>query len=421
MAVDAIAQPELEQIERIGGADLVVGILASDPNCDADAVRGMVRAALGTMSKPVRTVVVCRNGAGGTASETPELPDDSQFPAVSFFKFADPDPAKGPLQTLIDAYQTILTVGGKLGARASGVIASEPRTITAQSAVYRLFQPLLELGFDLVMPRYNRQKNEGLLNRSILSPLSRALYGERLQNPMGPDFGISGRLLQRMAERDDGTRHGLQVNPLASIASTAASGGFQACESYLGVRVQAATNWPDLSTLLALVLGPVFVDVERNAALWQRIRGSKPLPWFGNPEPESGEAGTLDAQRMIESFQLGAQNLQEVWGNVLPPTTLLELKRLARLPAAQFRMADDLWASIVYDFVLGHRLRTINRDHLLRSMTPLYLGWIASYAIELETAGQAEVEARMERLAAVFEARKPYLLSRWRWPDRFNP
>jgi hypothetical protein len=84
-------------------------------------------------------------------------------------------------------------------------------------------------------------------------------------------------------------------------------------------------------------------------------------------------------------------------------------------------MPDDLWASMVYDFVLGHRLRNINRDHLLRSMTPLYRGWIASYAIEMESAGPQEVESRLEQLAAVFEARKSYLLSRWRWPDRFNP
>jgi hypothetical protein len=27
----------------------------------------------------------------------------------------------------------------------------------------------------------------------------------------------------------------------------------------------------------------------------------------------------------------------------------------------------------------------------------------------------------IEALAAAFEADKPYLVARWRWPDRFNP
>jgi hypothetical protein len=31
------------------------------------------------------------------------------------------------------------------------------------------------------------------------------------------------------------------------------------------------------------------------------------------------------------------------------------------------------------------------------------------------------VEERIERLALAYEAQKPYLISRWRWPDRFTP
>jgi hypothetical protein len=124
---------------------------------------------------------------------------------------------------------------------------------------------------------------------------------------------------------------------------------------------------------------------------------------------------------MIESFQLGTRNLQDIWSLVLPPASLLGLRKLAVLSPAQFRMPDELWVRIVYDFALGHRQRAISRDHLLRAMTPLYLGWVASYALELETAEGSTVEQRPERLALAYEAAKPYLVSRWRWPDRFNP
>ena len=420
MALDTIQQPELAQIERIGGADLVIGMVDPEHTNNVGAAVGMVRDALGRLSNSLRTVVVCPNGSVEAASAGPQSIDDVSSPAVVWVNLPQTGSSGATLLNLSEAYQAVLTIGGRLGARACGIISSEPHAMTSES-VYLLVHPLFEMGFDLVMPRYTRQKMEGLLNRSILSPLSRALYGERLQNPMGPDFAMSGKLLQRILAQSDGKRAGSAVHPVACIASTAACSGFQVCESYLGVRVQPATNWADLSTLLALVLEPVFTDIERNAVFWQRIRGSKHVPWFGTPEPDSGEAGTVDFQRMVETFQLGTQNLQEVWGPVLPPTTLLELRRLARLPAAQFRMPDDLWASIVYDFVLGYRLRTISRDHLLRSITPLYLGWIASYANELESAGPALVESRLERLSVAFESRKPYLLSRWRWPDRFNP
>lgn len=417
MAVDAIPQPDLAQLERIGGVDLVAGILEPDPN-GGTAV--MMREALSRLSQPVRAVVVCKNCVAESPTDLKQAAD-AKPEDVLFFNLAEPEGAGTPMDRLADSYQAVLAVGGKLGARACTVIGSAPRTSGGESLIYRLVQPLLDLKFDLVMPRYSRHKMEGLLNRSLLAPLNRALYGERLQNPMGPDFAISGKLLQRVLDHEDSRRRGAQTHPVTSLASTAICGGFQVCEAYLGMRVQPSTDWADLSTLLTIVLSPVFNDVERNAAFWQRIRGSKPVPWFGTPEPLSGEPGTVDAQRMMESFQLGIQNLKDVWSSVLPPTSLFELQKLARSPVAQFRMPDSLWASIVYDFVLGYHLRTISRDHLLRSMTPLYLGWIASYAIEMETAGPVELESRLERLAAAFESRKPYFLSRWRWPDRFNP
>jgi hypothetical protein len=123
----------------------------------------------------------------------------------------------------------------------------------------------------------------------------------------------------------------------------------------------------------------------------------------------------------VETFQLGNRELQEIWGPVLPPSTLLELRKLSRLQPEQFHMPDELWVRIVYDFALAHRLRTISRDHLLRSMTPLYLAWVASYAHDLQTSAAVSPERRLERLSLAYEGDKSYLVSRWRWPDRFNP
>jgi hypothetical protein len=106
---------------------------------------------------------------------------------------------------------------------------------------------------------------------------------------------------------------------------------------------------------------------------------------------------------------------------VLPPQTLLALKRLAAMPEEAFGMDDVLWARIVYDFAVGYHLATMDRALLLRSITPLYLGWAASFVREVRDLDWVAAEARIERLCRAFEAAKPHLISRWRWPDRFNP
>ena len=69
--------------------------------------------------------------------------------------------------------------------------------------------------------------------------------------------------------------------------------------------------------------------------------------------------------------------------------------------------------AVIYEFALAYHRRVIDREHLLRSLTPLYLGWVASFARQAgnETAGQ--VEGRIERLCQVFEQLKPYLINQW--------
>ena len=58
MQLDAVSQPAVEQIERLGGADLVIGILESDHAGEADAAVRMVREAVSGLSKVQRAVVI---------------------------------------------------------------------------------------------------------------------------------------------------------------------------------------------------------------------------------------------------------------------------------------------------------------------------------------------------------------------------
>ena len=145
------------------------------------------------------------------------------------------------------------------------------------------------------------------------------------------------------------------------------------------------------------------------------------MPILGVAQDVTPAAVILDPKKLIESFCLGYKNLQPVWGAVLPPATMLVLKRMAAGQNGKFSFPDQTWVRTVFDFALGYRLRTMNRDHLLRAFTPLYLAWAASFATEMQEACADESEHRLEALCLAFEAEKPYLISRWRWPDRFNP
>jgi hypothetical protein len=315
----------------------------------------------------------------------------------------------------------ILDLAQKVGARACLVLDAS-LTSMGTDWVAHLLHPIIDNQFDLVVPCAARHKLDGAIGNGIVYPLTRALYGKRVRQPLGGVFALSARLVERFLARGVWDIEVSALSTDARAVSEAICGEFGVCQAFLGPAEHAGSGPSlDLSSILASVLGSVFDEMNRNVAFWQKVRGSEPVRGFGTPVELAGNPPSVDVHKMWESFRLGCRTLQEVWAAVLPPATLLALKYLAREEDAGAALADDLWARIVYDFALGYRLHVMNRGHLLRALTPLYLGWLASFVREMEAAPAQDVERRVQQLSLVYEAQKPYLISRWRWPDRFNP
>lgn len=294
-------------------------------------------------------------------------------------------------------------------------------TAVAPEWLARLADPIIEQDVDFIVPSYSRHPFEGALVHGAVYPMFRALYGARLRSPMGSDFGCSLRLIEAVLsdpiwESDSG-----QLGIDLWMAATAVSRGFRIGQAPFGPKVTDERSELDLSTTIVQVFGFLFSDMERRVQVWHRIRGSRPVARFGDAPQTAPEQPEVEIERLVETFRLGYRELQGVWAEVLPPLATLQWRRLAGARLEEFRVEDALWARTIYDFAMGHRLRVIARDHLLRSLAPLYLAWLASFVLELRHATPEAAEERIERLCLAFEAEKPYLISMWRWPDRFRP
>ena len=317
------------------------------------------------------------------------------------------------------SYSIILKAALNLDAKVCLLLGPNLSSLSPQS-VAALVAPVLAGDADLCLPVYALSPYEGMLNTAVLYPLTRALFGGGVRYPLGFDLAMSQRFQQRLLAVVD-----RRASPAGSFpwpATEALFSGMKVAQAVIEARQVPHVDGADLASILTLVLGSLFADAEAKAAFWQRVRQSQPTGSALGNTPHS-EVRAPEVSGMIESFRLGAGNLQEIWGLVMPPNTLLAVRKLARIPAAEFRLADALWARIVYDFLLAYRLGVIGRSHLLGAFVPLYLGWVASYVLEtaapLSTPGR--LEQRIEALAEAFESEKPYIVARWRWPDRFNP
>ena len=319
------------------------------------------------------------------------------------------------------ALRAILQTAQRLSARACAVIDASLHAVEPEW-IERLIAPVLTDGFDYVSPYYVRHVNEGAITKGIVYPMFRALYGVRLRQPAASEFGCSGRLVAHYLEQDfwDVEQATVGIDLWLAVAAVCRGvpdmrGG--ARHSRVGAARRTGRSehdarrrsWARSSRTSSIA--PTSGSVSGG-----RSRSRPSAPFRRLPRRRR----SLNIDGLMDSFRLGYRELREIWTWVLPPRTIVELRKLTEAAPDRFRFDDRLWASIVYDFALGYSLRVMPRDHLLRSLTPLYTGWLASFVLQMRSASLAQIEERVEQLCTGFESEKRYLISRWRWPERMR-
>lgn len=418
MAVSLLREEVATQIQEIGTADILVGVPSYN---NAATIAHVVRAIKAGFAKyfPARRAILV-NSDGGSTDGTPDLVrqtaiDDystmlTRHPLYPIHKIITPYhgiPGKG------SALRTVFRIAAEMKAKACAVVDADLRSITPQW-IELLLSPILQEEFDYVAPLYRRHKYDGTITNSIVYPLTRALYGQRIRQPIGGDFGFSGKLAEHYLTHDvwhtDVARFGIDI----WMTTTAITGGFRVCQAFLGAKIHDAKDpGVDLSAMLTQVVSSVFSLMESRAEHWQAIQESAPVPTFGFEYTVGLEPIQVNVERMLQNFRNGAQELLPIWRIILPPETVKEIVGCARLAPDSFHLPDALWVRTIYDYAVAWHHDLIHRDHLLKSLTPLYLARVASFVMEAANANADEVEQRQEQLCLEFEQMKPYLVARW--------
>src|SRR5450759_250445 len=113
-------------------------------------------------------------------------------------------------------------------------------------------------------------------------------------------------------------------------------------------------------------------------------------------------------------FSTGVSELDSVFQSILSPSTLAELRRIARLEEAEFRYPAELWVRTVYEFAAAYRKSVINRDHIIQALAPLFRGRVFTFIVENRSSSANDVANNIEGLCLEFERLKPYLLDIWK-------
>jgi glucosylglycerate synthase len=406
-------------MERIKEADILVGIPSYNNARTIGPVVKAVQAGLAKYFPDKRSVLV--NSDGGSTDGTSEVVHSTaidDYTAILLhhrvepvLKIATPYhgiPGKG------SAFRTIFAIARELNVKACAVVDSDLRSITPEW-IELLIKPVLEGGYDYVSPLYHRHKYDGTITNSIVYPLTRALYGKRIRQPIGGDFGFSGQLANFYLTKEvwdtDVARYGIDI----WMTTTAVANKFKVCQSFLGAKIHDPKDpGADLSAMLFQVVGATFDLMETYTPLWMTVEGSEEIPTFGFRYDVGLEPVTVNLERMIDKFRLGVKELTDIWKIFTPADVLDFLKKVAGAEKDAFHIPDEIWVTIVYSFAAAAHTGVLNKEHLLKSLTPLYLAKIASFVLETWESNAVAVEEKIEQLCNSFEKGKIFLIDNWR-------
>src|SRR6266511_2945320 len=262
-------------LTKIGSADVVVGI----PSFRNAATIGHVAttAAKGLREHFSGARVAIVNADGGSEDGTPDrVVQGASGVPVAVGRYIGP-PGKG------SAFRAIFTAVGMLGARACAVVDSDLRSITPEW-IGRLLTPVTNGDADYMTPLYARHKHDGTITNSVAYPLTRALYGLRVRQPIGGEFGFSAALARTYLAKPvwdtDVARFGIDI----FMTTTAIASGARLAQAFLGAKVHDPKDpAADLGPMFTQVVGTRFRLAAEHEAEWREVSGSRAVRVVGEP------------------------------------------------------------------------------------------------------------------------------------------
>lgn len=400
-------------IKELGEVDILVGIPAFNSEETIENVVSTCALGLKEYFGKERSAIIISDG--GSLDDTRERANGANLPEdikrmVAIYRGM---PGKGT------SFRAVFEAAKLLKADCCLVVDSDLKSIGPEW-VRLLATPVLDKKAGFVAPHYLRHKYDGSITNHIVYPMTRALYGKRIRQPIGGDFGFCGELAAFYAEQDvwqtDVARFGIDV----WMTTSAINEGHSIVQAHLGTKVHEAKDPSiDLAPMSGQVISTLFFLMGKYEKNWMSIRKSETVEIVDSiAEIPKLESVAVSLDKLKREFVEGFRHFEPLYQQVLAHENFAELKgKVEHLEKkGEFDFPDQLWAKIVYDFAFIYQTWSRNRRRLVDMIAPLYFGKVGTYCYQVTDMNSEGAEQVIEQEAQQFENFKPYLLEKFnRW------
>ncbi|MBW2038818.1 MAG: glycosyl transferase [Deltaproteobacteria bacterium] len=397
-----------ENPTKIKRADIVVGIPSYNEAHTISYPTTQASLGLHQFFGDKRSVIInCDNNSPDGTKEA-FLNTPTEVPKIYI---CTPPGVRGKGNNLMNLFAKV----DELQAQACIIIDADLRSITPKW-IRNLGEPLF-MDFGFVAPLYVRHKYDATITNNIAYPLIRSLYGRRVRQPIGGEFGISGETIRIYLEHEFWKEEVSQFGIDIWMTTLAIAHNIPICQSYMGRPKIHRLKDPgaELGPMFGQVMGTIFGMMAPYEPYWRRVRWSKPSAvfGFGLGEMELPPPVEVDREGLYKRFSQGIAQFQGVWKEVLAPEVFAKLMEVKEIGWEHLDFPTQLWAQILFDYAISYQSFKGDRGTLLDSLVPLYFGKVYSFVHRTERMSIQEAEEYIEDQCMVFEETRPHLDERW--------
>ena len=304
----------------------------------------------------------------------------------------------------------------QLDAKAIAVVDADLKSITPEW-IKHLTEPLFQ-DFDYVAPIYLRHKYDGTITNGIAYPMTRSLYGRRVRQPIGGDFGFSSRLndiyLKGISWSEAVSHFGIDI----WMTSLAIRESVPICQAFMGQPKIHRAKDPGsaLGPMFRQVVGTIYDLMIQSEDKWKNTKWSRPTAIYGFNlgEQEQPPPVDVDTKTLYDKFQAGFTQYENIWKHILTNDVFNKLNEINEIDQDRFDFPTQLWAKVLFDIAVAYRNLQNEREDIMDSLIPIYFGKTLSFVRKTERMSMKQAEEFIDNECLVVEETRPYLNQRWK-------
>ena len=268
-------------------------------------------------------------------------------------------------------------------------------------------RPILEDRTDYVTPLYLRHKYDGTITNNVCYPLTSALYGVKVRQPIGGDFAVGSKLIEVFLSKPEKVwqsnvaRFGIDIWMTTTAINELEKLPVQAA---LGAKVHDVKDpGKQLQGMFVQVVQTLFELMIEYQDRWKNV----------NDLIDTEIYGEQPAQR-VEEIVVDLKNLKEKASKTLRermPCRVSLRRELLESILKNGTLDVEQWVETVYEFALAYKRE--RSEEIVLDLLPFYFARVADFVEKTKDMDSAEAEKLIESQLQLFIQLKEPFKRRW--------